>query len=341
MNRTMQAAVVHSLPATELSVEAVVGPRAVGPDDLVVRVNACGICGTDLHILAGNSYQPALPFVLGHEPVGIVVEAGEAAGDRWLGRRVTLTLFTGCGHCRECLRGDERICSNLRSISGVLGEWGGYAEYVVIRAAQAVEVPESLSDVEVACLVDGGTTAANAVRVALQSSPRHVAVVGAGPIGFVAAEMLHDRGIDIEVVQSSEPRRGMIRAAGYPTWMHLRELTAAPDVIIDCSGNPDVTGESMRALAPGGTYVAAGYATVPSFDLAQVARKELTIRGIRSGSRADLLEVMDLAATGRIRLPPIQVWPLAQINDAFAALRERRVDGKAVISPMQSPDRVT
>ena len=120
MIAAMRAALVRSLPALELSLETVAAPRAIGPEDLVVRVTACGLCGTDLHILAGHSYQPALPFVLGHEPVGIVVEAGELAGDRWLGRRVTLTLFTGCGQCRECHRGQERICSNLRSITGVL-----------------------------------------------------------------------------------------------------------------------------------------------------------------------------------------------------------------------------
>lgn len=341
MIETMQAALVRSLPALELSVETVPAARAIDPEDLLVRVTACGICGTDLHILAGHSYQPVLPFVLGHEPVGIVVEAGGPAGEPWLGRRVTLTLFTGCGQCRECRRGQERICANLRSITGVLAAWGGYAEYMVIRASQAVEVPESLSDVEVACLVDGGTTAANAVRVALESSPGHVAVIGAGPIGFVAAEMLRDQRVSVEVVQSSDPRRSLIRAAGYRTSERLRGLTAVPDAIIDCTGNPGVTAESMEALAPGGVYVAAGYATVPSFELAHVARKELTLRGIRSGSRADLVEVMNLAAAGRIRLPPIQVWPLTEINDAFAALRERRVNGKAVISPMNSPQPVT
>jgi 2-desacetyl-2-hydroxyethyl bacteriochlorophyllide A dehydrogenase len=333
----MQAALLRSLPALELSIETVAAPTATGPEDLLVRVTACGICGTDLHILAGRSYRPALPFVLGHEPVGIVVAAGEAAADRWLGRRVTLTLFTGCGQCPACDRGQERICSDLRSITGVLDAWGGYAEYMAIRAAQAVDVPETLSDVEAACLVDGGTTAANAVRVALEHSPRHVAVVGAGPIGFLAAEMLREQGVDVEVVESSHLRRSMIGSAGYQTSASLRAVASVPDVIIDCSGDSDVTAQSMESLAPGGVYVAVGYSTVSSFELAHVARKELTLRGIRSGSRADLIEVMNLAATGRIRLPPIRLWPLTEINDAFAALRERRVNGKAVISPMHSP----
>jgi D-arabinose 1-dehydrogenase-like Zn-dependent alcohol dehydrogenase len=148
--------------------------------------------------------------------------------------------------------------------------------------------------------------------------------------------MLRDQGIGTEIVQSSEPRRSMVRAAGYQTTAKLEGLTQVPDVIIDCAGNPQVTAESIETLAPAGIYIAAGYATVPSFELPHVSRKELTLRGVRSGSRADLVHVMDLAASGRIRLPPIQTWPLTNINDALDALRERHVSGKAVISPMSA-----
>ena len=97
-----------------------------------------------------------------------------------------------------------------------------------------------------------------------------------------------------------------------------------------------MTVDSIEALAPAGVYVAAGYATVPSFELPHVARKELTIRGVRSGSRRDLVHVLDLAGSGRIRLLAIRTWPLDEINQAFAALRERRVPGKAVILPAAS-----
>lgn len=332
----MQAAVLRAIPSTRLSLESVPTPTLSAPDQLLLRVDACGICGTDLHILSGHSYRPALPFVLGHEPVGTVVAVGEAAGDRWLGRRVTLTLFTGCGQCAECRRGQERICARLRSISGVLGVWGGYAEWMIISAAQAVEVPTALSDLEAASLVDCGATAANAVRVALESDPRRMAIVGAGPIGFIAAEMLRDQGLTAEIVESSEPRRSAIEDIGYRAVASLSDLEEPPDLIIDCAGNPAVTAESIEVLAPAGVYVAAGYATVPSFELPHVARKELMLRGVRSGSRADLVHVLDVAASGRIRLPTIQVWPLEAINDAFDDLRERRVLGKAVIVPSAS-----
>lgn len=329
----MEAALLQAIPAQHLSVETVPDPAVDAPDELLLQVLSCGICGTDLHILEGQSYRPELPFVLGHEPVGVVVEAASRAREAWLGRRVTMTLFTGCGACGECQRGDERICRNLRSISGVLGAWGGYAQYMKIHAAQAVEVPSSLSDGEVACLVDSGATAANAVRIALDHDPKSVAIVGAGPIGVIAAEILRSVGIPVLVVQSSAPRRSAMKALGYFAVPSLSDLPSTPDVVLDCSGSPSVAGESVEILGPRGAYVAAGYAVVPSFQFAIVARKELQLRGVRSGSRADLVQVLDLAASRRIRLPHLIEWPLECINDALDALRAKQVIGKAVILP--------
>lgn len=329
----MQAAIAREIPSRALAVETVTTPVVSASDDLLLRVAACGICGTDLHILQGHSYRPELPFVLGHEPVGMVEAAGEKVSDRWLGRRVALTLFTGCGECPECHVGQERICRRLKSISGVLGAWGGYAQYMLIHASQAVEVPLALSDAEAASLVDSGATAANAVRVALDHHPRRIAIVGAGPIGFIAAEMLRYETVPTELVVSREPRLSAMRDLGYRTVATLQELDEPPDVVIDCAGSAQVTVDGIEALAPAGLYVAAGYETVPSFELSKVARKELTLRGVRSGSRDDLVRALDLAASGRIRLPAIQTWPLRDINEAFNALRERRVPGKAIIVP--------
>jgi propanol-preferring alcohol dehydrogenase len=206
---------------------------------------------------------------------------------------------------------------------------------MLIHASQAIDVPSGLSDLEVASLVDAGATASNAVRIALERIPHLAVVVGAGPIGIIAAEMLRDEGLAPQIVQSSEPRRSAARSLGYRVSTSLSELDEPPDVIIDCVGSATVTAESIEALAPRGVYIAAGYATVPRFELPHVARKELTLRGVRSGSREDLARVMDLAAAGRVRLPAIQSWPIHEINEAFRALRERRVGGKAVIAPAQ------
>lgn len=334
----MIAAVLKQLPSQCLEVESVETPSSIAAGDLLVRVTACGICGTDVHILNGESYRPSLPFILGHEPVGTVVALGADVDPKWLGRRVTITLFSGCGACSYCKTGQERLCPQLVSISGVSGAWGGYAQYMVVHAAQLVDVPSLLSDLQVATLVDCGATAANAAGVALHARPDRVAVIGAGPIGFITAQLVHDRAVVCEVVEVSEARRQAMHELGFPVADAVDQLRERPDVIVDCTGNRLVTNESLDALRPGGTYVAAGYSVVPEFQLPMVARKELTIRGVRSGSRADLVNVLDLAATSRIALPAVQSWPLAGINDAFASLRASQVLGKAVIvlPPTQS-----
>src|SRR5437879_9777585 len=97
----MRAAFIDDLPSSHFAVRDVESPRPQ-PGELKVRIHSCGICGTDLHILAGESYRPELPFVLGHEPVGTITGVGPGADPAWQGKRITMTLFEGCGVCRFC-----------------------------------------------------------------------------------------------------------------------------------------------------------------------------------------------------------------------------------------------
>lgn len=329
---TMQAAVARDIPTERLEIATVVAPSPEADDDVVIRVEACGICGTDLHILAGESYRPETPFVLGHEPVGIAVEAGAGARD-WVGRRVTMTLFTGEGSCRMCTSGDERLCPDLVSITGVLGAWGGYAEYVRVHARQLVEVPPTLSPAEAACLVDCGATAANGVRVALTRDPRRVLVLGAGPIGYLCAELLRVEGVACQVVQPSPLRRDALQRIGHEVVESIHDAALPVDVVIDCAGTAAAVAPGVQALGPRGMYLLAGYARVPEMDFAVVARKEVEIRGIRSGRREDLESIIGRAALRQIRLPEIAEWRLSEVNAALTALRSRQVPGKAVIVP--------
>ena len=328
----MLAAVAREIPTERLEISTVAAPSPEAPDDVIVRVEACGVCGTDLHILGGESYRPKTPFVLGHEPVGVVVGAGDGARE-WLGRRVTLTLFTGDGSCPMCTSGDERLCPDLVSITGVLSAWGGYAEYLRVHARQLLEVPPSLSWAEAASLVDCGATAANSVRVALTREPRSVLVLGGGPIGYMCAELLRVGGVPVQVVQPSPLRREALERIGHDVVDSIDAAARPVDVVIDCAGTAGVVAPGVQALGPRGMYVVAGYAQVPQMDFATVARKEVDIRGIRSGRRQDLESIIALAAARQIRLPEITEWRLSDANDALAALRNRQVPGKAVIVP--------
>jgi propanol-preferring alcohol dehydrogenase len=325
----VRAALIEALPALAPLPADVAEPTLGSAGDLIVAVEACGICGTDLHILAGESYRPELPFVLGHEPAGTVVETGPGA-ELWLGRRVAISLFTGDGTCELCAGGDERLCEHLVSITGVLHAWGGFAERLAIHSAQAVEIPAGLAFDDAAALVDAGATAVNALR-AIRPWPGRVAVIGGGPVGWLLAELLQSEQREIVVVERAPARRDGLRALGHSVVESADELERPVDIVADCSGSADVPGFALARLRPRGLLLVVGYAAVPMLDFAPVAQKELTIRGIRSGRRDDLVEALARVAGGRLRLPPIRRFPLERIADAFAALRAGGVEGKAVV----------
>lgn len=335
----MRAALMTRARA-ELELAIVQNPHVDGPHDVIVEVAACGICGTDLHVLDGDAYAPDLPFVLGHEPIGTVVAVGRQVDDDLLGRRVSTTLFTGCGSCRWCRGGDERLCPNLTGITGVLGSWGAFAELMRVQAGQLVPVPSDLPTASAAALVDAGATAHNAVRAAIATGgdPGRAVVVGGGPVGFLAAGLIRRTGYSVEVVEPQVARREAAHAAGFPSVASWDEIAGAPDLVVDCSGAKEAFGWAVGALAPHGTLSVVGYTTISALDTAPVARKELIVRGVRSGTRLDLEQVMELAAEGEIPLPPISIWPLEEINLALSLLRAGAVPGKAVIEVAASGD---
>jgi propanol-preferring alcohol dehydrogenase len=334
----VKAAVLTELPASGLELRADLPDPEPEPGEAIVEVVACGICGTDLEILRGRSYAPRLPFVLGHEPVGRVVAVGPGVESDWIGRRVTTTIFVGqeehCATCRAhprwktpCRVGDERLCYDGAEVIGVLGRPGAFAERLALPARLLVPVPDGLDPFAAACLVDAGATAANAVRQVDWEDPRRVAVLGAGPLGFLAAQLL---GGEPLVVDPLAPRREAAAAIGLATAATLEEGDEPLGAIVDCAGAPGLLDRGLELLGPRGTYVVAGYGPVEPH-MAPLARKELSIRGVRSGRREDLERVLAAVAAGDVRAPEATVWPLAEIDAAFAALRAGTVSGKAVI----------
>lgn len=330
----MRAAVATAIPTRRLEQQDLPEPSPRS-GELLVEIEACGICGTDLHILDGLSYRPKTPAILGHEPVGRVVAAGSDADAEWLGQRVTLTLFTGCGTCEHCSVGDERVCPDLVSIIGVVGAAGGFAERMLLRAAQAVRVPDSLTAAQAATLVDAGATAANAVRILERAPDGPLTVVGGGPVGWICAELARVAGWNVTVVQSSPVRREALQDAGVAVVARLEDVSIRPSVVIDAAGASSIAPWALEALRPRGLLVLAAYGVVDGFDMAPIARKELRIVGVRSGSRVDLERALGAAASGEIRLPPISTWTLSEIDDALESLRAKGVQGKAVIVPQE------
>lgn len=329
----MKAAVLDEVPGRTLRLADLPEPEPAD-DWVIVDVDACGICGTDLHIMAGTSYLPTLPFVLGHEPSGTVISVGKGVDRRLVGQRVVPSLFLGCGVCPYCEAGDERLCEVGPRVTGVLDLPGGFAERLALHKRQVVPVPGGLDSVQAATIVDAGATAANAARRLLAGPvpPGPYLVVGAGPVGVLVAEILSSAGQQPALVETNEQRALEAQRLGYSPVRALAEVGVSFAAVIDCAADPAAVEDELRLLKPQGWYLAVGYSVVPQFDLAVVARRELVLRGVRSGSAADLADMLARVAGGAVRLPKPTVWPLEEINSAFAALRAGEVAGKAVIA---------
>jgi 2-desacetyl-2-hydroxyethyl bacteriochlorophyllide A dehydrogenase len=329
----MRAAQLIEIPSTELQLANISEPE-VGPSSVMVALEACGICGTDLHIMEGSSYRPDVPFTLGHEPVGIVTAVGPEVDDELLGRRVVPTIFLGCSECVPCRSGDERLCENGPSITGVNMQPGGFAQRMVLMARQLLEVPSNVTAQVAATLVDAGPTAHNAVRVALAERPepagRHL-VVGAGPIGFLVAELLRHRGHHPVIIESNPNRYRLAKASGYEVASSHLELEGRFSSVIDCAGAANLVDHLLAVLIPHGIYVSVGYAPLHNFDLPLVSHRELVLRGVRSGRRSDLEEILRLVADGKITPPLFDAWPLEEINVALHSLRAGLLGGKAIV----------
>ena len=331
----MKAALLEEFGATVLEVAEVPDPRP-RPGEALVAVAACGICGTDLHVMSGLSYRPALPFCLGHELVGRVAAVGDPHDEYLVGHRVVPTLFSGCGSCAACRAGEERLCERGADVLGVLGRQGGFAERVLVEVRNLVLVPDGLSDEDAATLVDAGTTAHNAVRRLLEHAGgrggRHL-VLGGGPAGLFVAELLQLHGEEATTVEVSESRRKVLEARGFAVTSRLEDLPAGWSSVIDCAGDPALVDRALSLLRPRGRYMVVGYSRVPGLDLAAVSRRELCIVGVRSGARGDLEQVLSAVARGAVKPPPVDTYALSEINDALVALRAGTVRGKAVVVP--------
>jgi threonine dehydrogenase-like Zn-dependent dehydrogenase len=183
------------------------------------------------------------------------------------------------------------------------------------------------------------------VRAALAASPygeaRHL-VIGGGPVGLLAGELLALAGHPVVVVEPNPRRRSLLAERGLANQASVGQVVGPFTTVVDCAASPDVVAPALELLRPHGLYVAVGYSKVPELDLSVVARRELVIKGVRSGTRADLELVLHLVARGQLAPPPITTWGLAEVNDALSALRQGSVAGKAVVvvRPSEPGDRL-
>ena len=333
--------------ARGLSYQAAQVP-AIGPTDVLVRVRAASICGTDLHIYGWDRWSQGRikpPVTLGHEFCGVVESVGSEVGAIKPGDFVSAEMHVNCGHCHQCRLGEAHICQNLRIIGIDLD--GAFAEFVKIPASNIIQLDPTIPEHYAAILDPLG----NAVHTALAGAiaGQTVLVTGCGPIGLMSIAVAKACGSStVFATETNEHRREMARKMGADVVLNpavenaVAEILAdtngtGVDVLLEMSGNPTAIQQGFQALRAGGRASLLGIPTenVPLDLVNDVIFKGATVQGIY-GRRmyGTWVQMTALLKAGRLHLEPLfgERMNLSQFEDAFKKL-QTGMAGKILLYP--------
>jgi propanol-preferring alcohol dehydrogenase len=303
-----------------------------GPGEILVRVAACGICRTDLHVVEGELPLMRAPIVPGHQVVGRVERAGPGATRFAPGARVGIAwLRWTCGTCGFCRSGRENLCPAAR-FTGYHAD-GGFAEYAVVPDAFAYALPSALADAEAAPLLCAGIIGYRALRLSRVTPRGRLGIYGFGSSAHVTLQVAVARGCEVYVCTREASHRALARSLGAAWAGAVADPMPAPaDGVIVFAPAGELVPLALRNLAPGGTLALAGIymSRIPAMDYADLYR-ERAITSVTANTRADGEELMAEAARIPIR-PAVTTFALAQANDALEALSRGAFAGSGVLT---------
>ena len=322
----------------------------IGDDDVLVRVRACGICGSDIHGYDGSTGRRIPPLVMGHEAAGVVERVGRGVQGFASGERVSFDSTVSCGACHFCRRGQINLCDN-RTVLGVsCGDYrrhGAFAEYVAVPSRILYKLPDSLP-FERAALIESVSIAVHAVSRHVPKPDDTVVVVGSGMIGLLVIQVLKAKGARNIIAVDVDPgklalaqRMGATRTLNpkeHDVPAAVRDVTGGrgADVSIEVVGHGETVLSAIRSLRKGGTVVLVGNLS-PSVELPlqEVVSREISVLG-SCASSGEIPECIDLLARGVVDVDPI-ISLKAPLDDG-PALFARLYDGdkslmKVIIQP--------
>jgi propanol-preferring alcohol dehydrogenase len=336
----MKAAVVTDF-TQPLELQERPRPQA-GPGQVLVRMEACGLCHTDIHAAHGDwPVKPEPPFVPGHEGVGIVVELGPGVTEVEVGDRVAMPwLGYACGTCDYCVSGWETLCLEQKNMGYSID--GGFGEYATAYSRYVVKVPDRIDPFDAAPLTCAGVTTYKAVKVAGTRSSDLVAVFGVGGLGHLAiqyAAIAGGRVIAVDVIDEKLElalelgAEFTVNAAKEDPIEAIQRLGGA-DQAIALAVSPKAFEQAYGSLRRGGTLVfvalpAENHVTLPIFE---TVLNGITVVGSIVGTRTELREVFELHAAGKTRVIR-EVRPLEDVNEAIADVEAGRVAARIVFAP--------
>lgn len=314
-------------------------------DQVLVRVKAAGVCGTDIPILDGIRQVP-LPLIPGHEFAGVIEMTGSKVSDFKAGDRVSAGLVIGCGECPYCMQGMECLCDSI-SETGIHVD-GAFAEYVAVPAKTLHLLPEGMT-YEHGASIDPVASAYRAVKKASLNDQEVAVVFGPGPIGLYAIQIARVEGARTVInvgVKGDERRLEIARRLGadYVILVEdqdpveaVREITGGrmADVVIEATGRPEVFDTLVQVVRKNGRIVLAGiFHDAAAVSLGPVVRKEIAVYGSICYTWRDFHESMDLVHAGRVRVDPVVTHrlPLPELGRAVDLIR-RKVAVKVMLVP--------
>lgn len=295
------------------------------PNQVLVKVKACGVCFSDIGITQGH-FGDVFPRVPGHEIVGDVVELGSAVSRLQIGDRVGGPWHGGHdGECRSCARGQFQMCDN-EAINGVHHD-GGFAEYVLLRAEAVVRVPKELDPAEVAPLLCAGVTVFNGIRKLRVEQGALVAVQGLGGLGHLAVQYARHMGYEVAVLSSGDDKAAFAKELGAHHYINSKAKDAVAEltklggaaIIVQTAPNPKVTGPLIGGLAPGGALLSLAPVGMVEFNTITLVQKGASVQGWPSGHALDCEEAIRFAGNHGVKCM-IERYPLADVQKAVDSL---------------------
>ncbi len=345
MTKKMRAMVLSKLAQIEtkpLKLTEIDRHEIQRPSELLIKIEACGVCHSQLHGIEGDwkdlGIPPTLPTVPGHEVVGKIIEIGKKVTKFKVGDRVGISpLLESCMRCQYCKEGNEHLCESMQ----VLGESlkGGYAEYVTVIEDFATKIPEKMKPEYAAPLFCAGITAYKAVKASEPTKNKKIGIFGIGGVGHIAIQFAKLAGAEVIAISRNEKHLNIAKKLGVSktiTFLQdqekfLREFkqkVGLLDAAIVFAPSDIVTNTAIKAVKKGGLVVIGTIGKITDF----VAFDEKTIRGTLIGSRNDMKEVIRIADEKNLKVIS-EVYPLEKANEVLAKLKTSQVEARAVLVP--------
>ncbi len=311
-------------------------PGPLGPDDVEIAVEHCGICHSDLSVLQNDWGISRYPFVPGHEAIGKIVAVGAQVGGLQIGQRVGVGWFAGsCMQCRICLGGEQHLCAHSQAT--IVGHHGGFGERLRSHWAWAIPIPKGLDTGAAGPLLCGGITVFSPLLLYGIRPTARVGVVGIGGLGHMALKFLKAWGCEVTAFTSSESKREEARQLGAHHVISsrdsgaMRSIAGTLDLIIDTVNVPLDWEALMSTLAPKGRLHVVGAVLEPiPVNAMSLLLGQQEISGSPTGAPSAIALMLDFAARHQIT-PQVEHFPMGQVNEAFDHLRAGKAHYRIVL----------